>query len=107
MRLPNGALYRWHFEKDGEATQVDVAGPLTLDEASLARTAVLSGVALGYLMEADVRADIADGRLIRVLEDWTPPLPELCLYYPGRRNASAALKAFVALARDLGRRGRP
>ncbi len=104
VRLPNGALYRWHFEKEGQTAQVDVAGPVTLDEPSLVRTAVLEGVGLGYLMEANVREDIAAGRLVRVLEDWTPPLSDLCLYYPGRRNASAALKAFVTLARDLGRR---
>ena len=102
VRLPNGALYRWYFEKDGQTADVDVAGPVTLDEASLARMAVLEGVGLGYFMEANVRADIAAGDLLRVLEDWTPPLTDLCLYYPGRRNASAAMKAFVALARDLG-----
>jgi DNA-binding transcriptional LysR family regulator len=52
-------------------------------------------------MEPDVRADIEAKRLVRVLEDWTPPLARLCLYYPGRRNPSAALKVFVALAREL------
>ena len=104
VRLPNGALYRWQFAKDGEAVQIDVAGPITLDETSLARIAVLEGVGIGYLMEANVQADIERGLLIRVLEDWTPPLSDLCLYYPGRRNPSAALKAFVALARDFGRR---
>ena len=103
VRLPNGALYRWHFEKEGQAVQIDVTGPITLDEASLARTAAMAGVGVGYLMEANVRADIEAGRLIRVLEDWTPPLSDLCLYYPGRRNASAALKAFIALAREVGR----
>jgi DNA-binding transcriptional LysR family regulator len=72
-----------------------------LDEASVARMAVLEGVGLGYFMEADVRADIEAGRLVRVLENWTPEQPGLCLYYPSRRNASAALQAFVALAREL------
>ena len=52
-------------------------------------------------MEPDVRADIEAGRLVRVLEDWTPELAPLCLYYPGRRNASAAHKAFVALTREV------
>ena len=104
VRLPNGALYRWHFEKDGQTADVDVTGPVTLDEASLARSAVLEGVGLGYFIEANVRADIAAGNLVRVLEDWTPPLTDLCLYYPSGRNASAAMKAFVALARELGRR---
>ena len=102
VRLPNGALYRWQFERDGQTAQIDVNGPITLDEASLARIAVLEGTGLGFFMEQDVRADIEEGRLVRVLEDWTPPRAGLCLYYPGRRNPSAALKAFIGLARELG-----
>lgn len=100
-RLPNGALLRWRFEKDGEELQLEVQGPITLDEASLARIAVTNGVGIGYFMEADVREDIAAGRLIRILEDWTPPLAPLCLYYSNRRNSSAAFQAFIALARDF------
>ena len=104
VRLPNGALFRWQFEKRGRTAQIDVTGPITLDEASLAQTAVLEGIGLGFFMEQDVRADIKSGRLVRVLADWTPPFAGLCLYYPGRRNPSAALKAFIALARELGGR---
>lgn len=101
VRLPNGALFRWRFEKSAEELQLDVEGPITLDEASLARIAVTSGVGIGYFMESDVREDIATGRLIRILEDWTPPLAPLCLYYSNRRNSSAAFQAFIALARDF------
>jgi DNA-binding transcriptional LysR family regulator len=101
IRLPNGALFRWRFEKDGEELHIDVEGPLTLDEASLARIAATNGVGIGYFMEADVHEDIAAGRLVRVLEDWTPPLAPLCLYYANRRNSSAAFQAFIALAREF------
>ncbi|WP_277979172.1 LysR family transcriptional regulator [Sphingomonas phyllosphaerae] len=101
VRLPNGALFRWRFEKDGEELQLDVEGPITLDEASLARIAVTNDVGIGYFMEGDVRDDIAAGRLVRMLEDWTPPLAPLCLYYSNRRNSSAAFQAFIALARDV------
>ena len=104
VRLPNGALYRWQFKKHGQTAQIDVSGRITLDEAGLARTAVLEGIGLGFFMEQNVLADIEAGRLVRVLEDWTPPFGGLCLYYPGRRNPSAALKAFIALARELGGR---
>lgn len=100
-RLPNGALLRWRFEKDGDEVQLDVDGPMTLDEASLTRIAVTNGVGIGYFMESDVREDIAAGRLVRILEDWTPPLVPLCLYYYNRRNSSAAFQAFIALARDF------
>jgi DNA-binding transcriptional LysR family regulator len=101
VRLPDGTLYRWRFEKAGETVQIDVRGQITLDEASLARAAVIEGIGLGYFMEQDVLADIEAGRLVRVLADWTPPLPGLCLYYPGRRNHSAGMKAFLALAREV------
>lgn len=102
-RLPNGALLRWQFQDGGEPLQVDVDGPLTLDEASLARIAVLASVGIGYFMESDVREDIADGRLVRLLAEWTPPLAPLCLYYPSRRNPPAAFTVFVDLARELAR----
>lgn len=106
VRLPNGALFRWQFESEGQPVHVDVDGPLTLDEASLARAAVLDGVGIGYFMESNVREDIAAGRLVRVLEDWTPPIAPLCLYYPSRRNPPAAFKVFVDLARELARTAR-
>lgn len=99
VRLPNGAIYRWAFENGERTAQIDVQGPITLDDAALARIAVLGGAGLGFFMEADVSADLEAGRLVRVLEHWTPPQPGPCLYYPGRRNPSAALKAFVSLAR--------
>ena len=99
IRLPSGDLFRWHFEKDGHSELVDVGGPITLDEASLARIAVLENVGLGYFMESDIADDLAEGRLVRVLEDWTPPLPMLSLYYPDRKNPSAAFRAFIDLAR--------
>ena len=101
VRLPNGGLYRWLFEKNGKPVQLDVSGPITLDEATLARITVLEDVGIGFFMESDVREDIAAGRLLRVLEDWTPSLTPLCMYYPGRKNPSAAFRAFVQLARDF------
>ena len=103
VRLPNGAIYRWPFEKDGQSVHVDVEGALTLDEASLARTAVLASVGLTLAMESDVREDIEAGRLVRVLEDWTPTLSPLSLYYPSRRNPTAAFKAFIDFARQRGK----
>lgn len=103
VRLPSGAIYRWPFEKDGQSVYVDVAGAITLDEASLARTAALTSVGLILAMESDVRDDIEAGRLVRVLEDWTPAQPPLSLYYPSRRNPTAAFKAFVDFARRQNR----
>jgi len=99
VRLPNGAIFRWPFEKDGQSVLIDVEGAITLDEASLARTAALASFGLTLAMESDVRDDIEAGRLVRVLEDWTPTLSPLSLYYPSRRNPTAAFRAFIDFAR--------
>ena len=105
VRLPNGAIYRWPFEKDGQSVHIDVEGALTLDEAGLARTAALASLGLTLAMESDVREDIEAGRLVRVLDDWTPDLSPLSLYYPSRRNPTAAFKAFIDFARRHGEAG--
>lgn len=105
-RLPNGALFRWQFESEGQSVLVDVDGPITLDEASLARMAALESVGIGFFMESDVKEDIEAGRLVRVLDEWTARLSPLCLYYPNRRNQPAAFKVFVDLARELARSSR-
>ncbi|MDN3235569.1 LysR substrate-binding domain-containing protein [Pseudomonas sp. WAC2] len=99
VRLPNGAIFPWHFERDGEVTRLDVSGPLTLDEPSVVKWVVQEGMGLGFFMEQDVIGEIETGQFERILEAWTPPRDNLCLYYPNRRNPSAALKAFITLAR--------
>lgn len=99
VRLPNGALLRWPFEKAGLSLPFEARGRLTVDEAAIARAAVLDGAGIGYFIEADVAEDIAAGRLIRLMTDWTPDRPGFSLYYPGRRNPSAGFTAFLAMAR--------
>lgn len=63
--------------------------------------AVLSDVGLGYFTDADVREEIEQGRLLPVLGDWSLKIAPLCPY-PGRRNPSAAFRAFTEFAREQG-----
>jgi len=100
-RLPDGALWRWEFQRHGESHVVDVAGPLTLDDQALTLEAARAGLGLALVADWHVRDDLASGRLVRVLADWTPPFPGLCLYYPSRRHAPAGLRAFVELIREM------
>jgi DNA-binding transcriptional LysR family regulator len=99
-RLASGGLYHWEFERRGEAVTIDVKGPLTLDEPTLMLEAALAGMGLTYLSEWQVAPHLAAGRLLRVLEDWTPPFDGLCLYYPGRRHVPAGLRAMIELIRE-------
>jgi DNA-binding transcriptional LysR family regulator len=94
LRL-SGGPYRWEFEKGRKAVTIGVAGPLLIDDTSLVIRAALAGVGLGLAYEDQVAEHIAKRRLIRVLEDWTPPIPGFFMYYPSRHHQPAALSALV------------
>jgi DNA-binding transcriptional LysR family regulator len=91
----SGALFNWEFERDGRELRVAVEGPLTLDSSEFAVRAAAGGVGLAYASLADVEERVATGELVRVLADWCPPTARLYLYYPGRRQVPAALRALI------------
>ncbi|MBR0798671.1 LysR family transcriptional regulator [Bradyrhizobium jicamae] len=99
-RFTSGVIYRWEFERGGIEVDIDVEGPLTLNDQDLMVDAALDGLGLAYVFEAQVETLIARRRLLRVLADWCPAYPGFFLYYPSRRQLPAALRAFVDFARD-------
>ena len=101
-RLPSGKPYRWEFARHGQEMALDVRGRLTLDSYTLAIEAALAGTGLAYTAHWFVREHLAQGTLVRVLEDWTPVFPGLRLYYPRHRHVPAGLRAFIALVREVG-----
>ena len=98
LRLPAGP-YRWEFERGRKSVTMGVNGPLIIDDTHLVIQAVLAGAGLGMVYEEQVAEDIAKRRLIRVLEDWTPPIPGFFMYYPSRRHQPAVLSALVGALR--------
>jgi DNA-binding transcriptional LysR family regulator len=96
LRLPTrGGLYAWEFDKGGRELRVRVEGQLTLNESAPMLDAALAGFGLAYLPEDSVRAQLADGRLVRVLADWCPPYPGYHLYYASRRQPTPAFALLV------------
>ncbi|CAI1603367.1 D-malate degradation protein R [Serratia ficaria] len=96
----SGTLYRWEFERDGEALEVVVAGPVIVDEPEILVQAALDGVGIAYLFEHQVAAGLAEGRLLPLLEAWSPPFPGFYLYYPANRQMPRPLRAFIDFARQ-------
>jgi DNA-binding transcriptional LysR family regulator len=93
--FPSGALLNWEFAKEGEAVQVEVDGPLTVDSQELMVDAAARGIGLAYVWEQRAAPYVADGRLQRCLEDWGSPDESLFLYFPSRRHQSAGLRALI------------
>jgi DNA-binding transcriptional LysR family regulator len=97
-----GGLYAWEFEKDGVELDVKVNGPLVLNDNEMLETAALDGLGLAYTFESQISRHVAEGRLVRVLEDWCPPFSGYHLYYPSRRQHTRAFLLLVDALRHKG-----
>jgi DNA-binding transcriptional LysR family regulator len=98
-RLPNGAVFGWDFHKGRRVIHAAVEGRLVVNDIELSIRAVLDGLGLAYLLQDYIAADVAAGRLVPVLEDWTPRLSGFFLYHSSRRRVTPALAAFIAFVK--------
>src|SRR5437667_4302471 len=96
LRLPTyGGLYAWEFEKGDRELKVRVEGQLVLNGTTQMLNAALAGLGLAYVPEDLAQPHLAKGLLKRVLEDWCPTYSGYHLYYPSRRQPSAAFALLV------------
>ncbi|MBR0797765.1 LysR family transcriptional regulator [Bradyrhizobium jicamae] len=103
IRLPTyGGLYVWEFEKRGRAIKVRVDGQLVFNSGALRIKAAIAGLGLAYIAEDRVRAELARGHLVQVLDDWCVPFHGYHLYYPSRRQSSPAFALLVDALRYRG-----
>jgi len=100
LRLSAGGMFPWRFIIKGKAVEAEVAGPLILDDPELMVMAARDGIGIAYVDEDYVASSIADGRLVRVLEDAVlPTIDGFFLYYSSRRQNSASLRALIDFLR--------
>lgn len=98
-RVPNGKLYRWEFERAGQALSIDTAGSVILDDEELMVEAAIKGLGIAYVASPAAEAALARGQLRQVLSPWTPAPERIAIYYPGHRAVPPALRAFLDVAK--------
>jgi DNA-binding transcriptional LysR family regulator len=97
----HGGLYAWEFVQNGRELNVHVSGQIIFNTSAQLLNAALEGYALTYAPEDVMQPHIEAGRLVRVLEEWSPTFPGYHLYYPSRRQS---LPAFALVVEALKQR---
>ena len=95
----SGGLYVWDFERRGQQVNVRVDGQLIFNTTQPQIDAAVAGLGITLLPEDELGPYMADGRLVRVLEDWCPKFGGYHLYYPSRRQPSPAFTLVVQALR--------
>nr|WP_217446954.1 LysR substrate-binding domain-containing protein [Cupriavidus basilensis] len=100
LRLPtNGEIFTWTFQKGAKSQRIRCDGSLVFNSLSPILSAALGGFGLAWLPEPMVRAQVASGLLVPVLEDWVQTYEGYHLYYPHRRHATSAFSLLVKTLR--------
>ncbi len=85
----------WTFRNDGGSQRVPIKGRLLISDFSVERDATLRGLGLSILPLVSIRDDLAAGRLIALLEDWTIDSSGLSLVRPATPFEPPKLRAFI------------
>lgn len=102
LRLANhSALYAWEFEdENGQDLRVKVQGQLCFNTINPLIQAALDGHGLAMVPERLAEKDLASGRLVFCLENYSPYFAGMHFYYPSRRRSSTAFKLVLDALRE-------
>ncbi|CAD7037014.1 LysR family transcriptional regulator [Pseudorhizobium endolithicum] len=99
-RFPGGTLVTWHFSDGDEEIEISPEGRLTVSSAPNELQAALAGRGIAHVFDDYAKPYLLSGRLVELLADWSPILPQWFLYYPSRRLPSATMRAFLDYMRS-------
>lgn len=101
IRLGNGCMYDWEFEKDGEAISIAVPGMITIDETRVGLSLVSQGAGLMYAPEPAMASLVEKGQVVRVLDDWASMAPGFHMYFSSHRQLPTGLRLLIDLIREI------
>lgn len=96
--MGTGAVREWDFNEhdgDGRHFTLAVTGSLTTNDDQSMTRAALQGLGLMQIVDIAVQTELADGRLVRVLRDWTHEHAAFYLYVPSREHMPPKVRALI------------
>jgi DNA-binding transcriptional LysR family regulator len=95
----DGRVVGWPLLRNGRTRRISVDGRVTVNDAHLATRAAVDGLGIAITTEALAEPFLRSGQLVRVLKEWSPSFEGFFIYYPGRRQVPAGLRAFIDMIR--------
>jgi DNA-binding transcriptional LysR family regulator len=93
------AGHTWKFRNADQQVDVEVKGSLNVNDLDFALRVGLDGLGIVQLPDVLAAPYVADGRLVRVLPQWSLQWTDFVLYYASRRHVPLKLRALVDFIR--------
>ncbi len=87
---------QWRFvDAQGRERIAKVGGPIHANNGRMLTALAVEGAGVTFEPDVIVEPEIAAGRLVPILADFTPPAIPIHAAYPSRRHLSAKVRAFI------------
>jgi DNA-binding transcriptional LysR family regulator len=83
-----------------QVREIALEARLAVDDFPMRKAAALAGIGITLLPTTHCHEELADGRLIALLPQWTVPQGHIQLAYTHRRGMSPAVRAWIELLSD-------
>lgn len=101
----SGLLHAWRFSSPDGAYELETDTALIANDTAAIAEFARQGLGCAYLPDIEIEADLAQGRLVRVLDASVPKTTGLYLYFPVRTQAQPKMRALIEQAQALAARG--
>ena len=95
IRRSNGSIGPWSFVNGNRPIEAILSGPLIAHDFPTILGAAVEGLGLAQVPGPIAAGAVKAGKLERVLEPFAPMAPGVFLYYPGHRQLTPKLRAFI------------
>jgi DNA-binding transcriptional LysR family regulator len=96
----DGRARTWSFIKDGRTTELGIKPRVGVNDALTIHRLIINGAGVGIISCYLCANEIATGRLVHLLPDWTPPPVEVCMIFPSKRELAPVVRSFVDFMKE-------
>jgi DNA-binding transcriptional LysR family regulator len=94
----SGHAHEWTFLRNDQTVRQRITGRYQVASSLAVRDALRAGFGLSLIPRAYVAEDLANGRLVQLLQGWTTPDVTVYALYPSRRHLPPKVRAFIEFA---------
>ncbi len=94
-----GSQRGWTFNENGKIVTLKVAGNMVCNDGAVLHDWALAGKGLAWRSMWEVNAEIDDGRLVTVLDQYSAPGNDIYAVFAQRRHLPLRIRAFVDFLR--------
>jgi len=95
FNLQGGQQRGWYFQQGGKTVTVRVEGNLDCNDGELLHRWASEGLGLGWRSTWEIQAQLRNGELVTVLDEFALPAYDILAVYPQQRHLPAKVRFFI------------